>query len=144
VGLQRCCVFWAASKQPNGQLRCLLPTTYEIGGSSRREKARIDKSQRNRVPSRQREVSHIFSNTYEIIGWEVMLHPLYSLDLAPSDYHLFQSFLNGKKFSNDDDLKSHLDEFFADRTRSSMSAGSWSYQKDGKRSSNRIKTQHHA
>ena len=48
-------------------------------------------------------------------GWEVMSHPPYSPDLAPSYYHLFrslQNFLNGKNFSNNDDLKSHLAEFF--------------------------------
>ena len=49
------------------------------------------------------------------LGWEVMSHPPYSPDLAPSDYHLFrslQNFLNGKNFSNSDDLKSYLAEFF--------------------------------
>ena len=33
------------------------------------------------------------------LGWEVMLHPPYSSDFAPSCYHLFrslQNFLNGK------------------------------------------------
>ena len=60
---------------------------------------------------------HIFSNTYELLelGWEVISHPSYSPDLAPSDYHLFrslQNFLNGKNFSNNDDLQSHLAEFF--------------------------------
>ncbi|KAK2580003.1 hypothetical protein KPH14_010768 [Odynerus spinipes] len=36
------------------------------------------------------------------LGWEVMLHPPYSPDLAPSDYHLFrslQNFLNSKNFN---------------------------------------------
>ena len=35
------------------------------------------------------------------LGWEVLIHPLYSSDIAPSDFHLFrslQSSLNGKKF----------------------------------------------
>lgn len=52
------------------------------------------------------------------LGWEVMSHPPYSPDLAPSDYHLFrnlQNSLNGKTFTNDDDLKSHLVQFFADK-----------------------------
>ncbi|XP_026674121.1 histone-lysine N-methyltransferase SETMAR-like [Ceratina calcarata] len=60
------------------------------------------------------------------LGWEVMSHPPYSSDLAPSEYHLFRSlhnFLNGKNFSNNDDLKSHLVEFLLLRTRNSMSAG---------------------
>ena len=37
-----------------------------------------------------------------------MDHPLYSPDLAPSDYHLFphlKKFLGGKQFDDDDDLK---------------------------------------
>ncbi|CAK9834550.1 Mariner Mos1 transposase [Anthophora retusa] len=54
------------------------------------------------------------------LDWEVMSHPPYSPDLAPSDYHLFrslQNFLNGKNFNNNDDLKSHLDQFFGDKDR---------------------------
>ena len=39
--------------------------------------------------------------------WEVMLHPPYSPDLAPSDYYLFRS-LNGKTFNDDEAVKSHL------------------------------------
>lgn len=52
------------------------------------------------------------------LNWEVMSHPPYSPDLAPSDYYLFrslQNFLNGKTFTNDDDLKSHLVQFFVDK-----------------------------
>lgn len=52
------------------------------------------------------------------LGWELMLHPPYSPDLAPSDYHLFrslQNYMNGKTFNDDDAVKSHLVQFFADR-----------------------------
>ncbi|CAK9825768.1 Mariner Mos1 transposase [Anthophora retusa] len=47
-----------------------------------------------------------------------MTHPPYSPDLAPSDYHLFRSLqnsLNGKNFTNDDDVKWHLLQFFANK-----------------------------
>ena len=50
------------------------------------------------------------------LGWEMTSHPPYSSDLAPSDYHLFrnlQNFFNRKNVSNNDDIKSHLAEFFA-------------------------------
>ena len=30
-------------------------------------------------------------DTLKNLSWEVLTHPLYSPDLAPSDYHLFKS-----------------------------------------------------
>ena len=47
-----------------------------------------------------------------------MLHSPYSLDIAPSDYHLFrplQNSLNGKTFNDDEAVKSDLVQFFADK-----------------------------
>ena len=47
-----------------------------------------------------------------------MLHPPYSPDLALSDYSLFRSLqnsLNGKTFNDDEAVKSHLVQFFADK-----------------------------
>ncbi|PNF34176.1 hypothetical protein B7P43_G17865, partial [Cryptotermes secundus] len=41
-------------------------------------------------------------------GWEIMEHALYSLDLIPSDYHVFgpmKKFLAGQRFISDDDTK---------------------------------------
>ena len=51
-------------------------------------------------------------------GWEAMKHPPYGSDLAPSDYYLFRSLqnsLNGKTFDDDEAVKSHLVQFFADK-----------------------------
>ena len=42
------------------------------------------------------------------LGWEVMHHPPYSPDLAPSDYYLFRVFqnhLNGKTFDSNESGK---------------------------------------
>lgn len=52
------------------------------------------------------------------LGWDLMDHPPYSPDLAPSDYHLFRSLqnsLNGKQFNSDNGVKQHLLQFFADK-----------------------------
>ena len=57
------------------------------------------------------------------LGWEVMLYPPYSPDLAPSDYYVFQSLqnsLNSKTFNDNESVKSHLVRFLPIKTRSSM------------------------
>ena len=64
---------------------------------------------------------HIAIMTKEAIqtlGWEVLPHPLYSPDLAPSDFHLFRSLSNalqGVSFNNDVELRAWLEEFFESR-----------------------------
>ena len=52
------------------------------------------------------------------VGWEILSHPPYSPNIAPSDYHLFlslQNFLTGKKFKNEEDVKQALVQFFASK-----------------------------
>ena len=59
------------------------------------------------------------------LGWKVMLHPLYSPDLAPSDYHLFRSLqnhLNGKTFDSNEAVKNELIQFLPLRTKLSTKA----------------------
>jgi len=72
-----------------------------------------------------------------VLDWEVMSHPLYNLDLASSNYHLFRSLqnsLNGTTFNNDDVVKSYLVQFFASKNQKFYERGIME-QKDGKRSS---------
>lgn len=52
------------------------------------------------------------------LGWEVLIHPPYSPDLAPSDYYLFrslQNFLDGKKLANKTAAANTVAEFFASK-----------------------------
>ena len=70
------------------------------------------------------------------VGWDVLSHPLYSPDLAPSDYHLFRSMhnsLNGKIFNDAYEIKSHLIQF---AHKNSKILWTWNYDclKNGKRS----------
>lgn len=64
-------------------------------------------------------------DTIERLNWEVLPHPPYSPDLAPSDFHLFgpmKEFLRGKRFENNEDVKATVQvwlrrqgkEFFAE------------------------------
>ena len=49
------------------------------------------------------------------LGWELLPHPPYSPDLAPSNYHMFRSMqhsLAGKKFENHDEIRIWVSSFF--------------------------------
>ncbi|GFU84079.1 histone-lysine N-methyltransferase SETMAR [Trichonephila clavipes] len=52
------------------------------------------------------------------LGWEVLMHPPYSPDLAPSNYHLslaLQNFLSDKKLGSRDDCENRFLAFFANK-----------------------------
>ncbi|KZC11472.1 Histone-lysine N-methyltransferase SETMAR [Dufourea novaeangliae] len=60
---------------------------------------------------------HVACTTVALLqqfGWDIVTHPPYSPDLAPSDYHLFpklKEHLAGTRFNNDDEVKDEVQRF---------------------------------
>lgn len=54
------------------------------------------------------------------VGFDILDHPPYSPDLAPSDYYLFPKLkkeLRGKKFSTDEEVKDAVSAYFSDKDK---------------------------
>lgn len=64
---------------------------------------------------------HVARETHQKLtdlGWEVLPHPPYSPDVAPTDYHLFRSldnFMRGKSCSDRNSMESALNEYFSQK-----------------------------
>ena len=72
---------------------------------------------------------HVAKATIETInklGFEVLEHPAYSPNLAPSDYHLFaplKDALRGRKFSSDESVQKAVHQWLCDQPKTFFSDG---------------------
>ena len=60
------------------------------------------------------------------VGFDILDHPPYSPDLAPSDYYLFPKLkkeLRGKKFSTDEEVKDAVSAYFSDKDKTFFNEG---------------------
>lgn len=63
-------------------------------------------------------VAKLVQETLEALGWDVLPHPAYSPDIAPSDYHLFRSMQHGlseQRFNSYEEVKKWLDKWIASK-----------------------------
>lgn len=61
-------------------------------------------------------VARVVKDTLLQLEWEVLPHPAYSPDIAPSDYHLFRSMQNGlvgTRFRNAEEVRKWIDDWIA-------------------------------
>lgn len=78
----------------------------------------------------------ITRETLEKMRWQVVPHPPYSPDLAPSDYHLFRSLQNhlkGKKFDDQNQLENDLKTYFTSKPEKFYLDGIMELQRKWKR-----------
>ncbi|GBP89349.1 Mariner Mos1 transposase [Eumeta japonica] len=63
-------------------------------------------------------VAVLVKNYLKTLDWKVLPHPPYSPDIAPSDYHLFQSIahtLSKQRFTSYEDTKNWVDSWIASK-----------------------------
>ena len=74
--------------------------------------------------------------TIEELGWDVLPHPPYSPDLAPTDLHLFRfmsNHLSGHTFENEEAITTWIEEFFDQKSPSFFKRGLTNCQNGGRK-----------
>jgi len=78
---------------------------------------------------------HTSLMTRRELDWEVLMHPPYSPNIAPSDYHLFRSLqnsLNSVKLALKEVCENHLKQFFDQKPQKFYRDELWLCPKNGK------------
>ncbi|UYV83664.1 hypothetical protein LAZ67_23001994 [Cordylochernes scorpioides] len=63
-------------------------------------------------------VAKVVKETLEALQWDVLPHPLYSPDIAPSDYHMFRSMTHGlaeQHFTSYEEAKNWVNVWIASK-----------------------------
>lgn len=103
----------------NSDLYCKQLTAVDLAVQARRGqglfKGKVLFHQDNARPHTSQQTLNHIRNT---LNWELLPHPPYSPDLAPSDYHLFRSlknFLRDREFLNDDEVQQAVEQYLASK-----------------------------
>lgn len=93
-----------------------------IRGKRRKSQSSVSFLQDNARP----HTAALTCGTLENLKWNVLPHPAYSPDLAPSDFHLFgplKEFLGGKKFQTNDAVEDAVRSWMDDQPKHFFESG---------------------
>ena len=96
------------------QLNCLTEQIEEKRPYTGRRRRPVILQHDNATPHR----SSVAGQTINDLQWELMLHPAYSPNIAPTNYHLFHSLQNilaEQHFKTEDEVRKVIDEFIASK-----------------------------
>jgi len=111
IGSAWCRVLWVAQTERDHYWSSLPKTIDEIEPSTQGKHAHYYSRHNKIILLHDNARSHVAApvKTYlETLKWEVLPHPPYSPDIAPSDYHLFRSMTHGlseQHFTSYEDTK---------------------------------------
>lgn len=93
-----------------------------IRGKRRKSQSSVSFLQDNARP----HTAALTRETLESLKWNVLPHPPYSPDLAPSDFHLFgplKEFLGGQKFATDDEVEAAVQSWLDNQPKTFFERG---------------------
>jgi len=142
VGSAWCCVLWVAQTEQD-HYRGSLPNTIDEIEPSTQGKTRplLLQTWQNYSPAYSPDNArpHVAApvKTYlETLKWEVLPHPPYSPDIAPSDYHLFWSMTHGlseQHFTSYEDSKNCIDNWIISKDETFFRRGIHMLPESGKK-----------
>ena len=98
VGPARCAVLWAFETELNHHRGLVSNAIDAFDPSIEEETATVPRETRQSILQHNNARPHVtrpIKKYLEMLKWEVLPHPPYSPDVAPSDYHLFRSMTHG-------------------------------------------------
>jgi len=113
VGSGRCCLLWAVETETITGERS-RPQLMRLSRALREKRPQYEQRHEKVILQHDNARPHVAKpvKTYlETLKWEVLPHPPYSPDIAPSDYYLFRSMAHGladQQFRSYEDIKNGL------------------------------------
>ncbi|UYV76430.1 hypothetical protein LAZ67_14000382 [Cordylochernes scorpioides] len=121
-----CLDFLSSRQRMNSDLYCAIVVNKLKPGIRNKRRGKLSKGVLFLHDNARPHTSCKTVSTIIKLGFEVLEHPAYSPDLAPSDYFLFgllKKELKGKRFDSDEDVQKVVQDFFHTLPKSAYKEG---------------------